>query len=254
MNEFIKQVIEERFASKAQQRMFFAKGKKSKKWRKWAKEFADDTDFSKLPERAEEEVQMDEIVDEDGNIARGDKPTDFNTKGVTALKTTDEFARATAGQMGGAGLDGGGNASRMMRYFGEQDQSVEMGEADMSKALGYEETMEQDKDYDEAKQYFETELGIPPDETEDRLNQMGYQSDYPKGKIRLIENPRQFVEDYLESIIPKKTKENDVVDRDNTEPKIMNPIIKKQIDVLRQTLKDNGISDRQLLQYLKDDE
>ncbi len=254
MDEFIKQVIEETFKSKKQQRYFFHKGKHSPKWKKMAKEFASKTDFSKLPERAEEEVQMDEIVDEDGNIAKGDKPTDFNTKGITSLKTSDEVARASTGQMGGAGLDGGGNASRMMRYFGEQDQSVEMGEADMSKALGYEETMEQDKDYNEAKQYFETELGIPPDETEDRLNQMGYESDYPKGKIRLIENPRQFVEDYLESIIPKKTKVDDMVDKDNAEPNILNPIIKKQIDVLRQTLKDNGISDRQIIQYLKDDE
>jgi len=254
MDEFIKQVIEEKFASKAQQRLFFARGKKSKKWRKWAKEFADDTDFSKLPERAEEEVQMDEIVDEDGNIAKGDIPTDFAKKGVTALKTTDEFARATAGQMGGAGLDGAGNAARMMRYFGEEDKSIEMGEADMSGALGYEETMEQDVDYDQAKQYFEDELGIPEDETEERLKQMGYESDYPNGKIRLIENPRQFVEDYLESIIPKKSKENDVVEKDDVEPKPINPIIKKQINVLKQTLKDNGISPKQLLNYLKDNE
>lgn len=247
MDEFIKEIIEERFASKAQQRLFFARGKKSKKWRKWAKEFADNTDFKKLPEKADEEIQkdIDEIVDENGNIATGDKPTDFATKGVTAAKTTDEFARASMGQMGGAGLDGGGNASRMMRYFGETD---------MSKALGYEETMEQDKDYEEAKQYFEKELGLPEDETEERLNQMGYESDYPTGKIRLIENPRQFVEDYLESVISKKTKENDVVDRDNTEPKILNPIIKKQIDVLKQTLKDNGISPRQFAEYLKNDE
>ena len=208
MDEFIKQVIEERFASKSQQRMFFAKAKNSKKWKKMAHEFADKTDFKKLPETAEEEVQkdIDEIVDENGDIATGDKPTDFATKGVTAAKTTDEFARASMGQMGGAGLDGGGNAARMMRYFGETD---------MSKALGYEETMEQDKDYDEAKQYFEKELGIPPDETEDRLNQMGYESNYPEGKIRLIENPKNFVEEYLESILPKKNKSNDVVEKDN---------------------------------------
>ena len=32
-NKFIKQVVEDKFDSKAQQRMFFARGKKSKKWR-----------------------------------------------------------------------------------------------------------------------------------------------------------------------------------------------------------------------------
>ena len=50
MNNFIKQVIEEKFASKAQQRFFYAKAnekgkpkKEKKKWSKWAKEFSDDT-------------------------------------------------------------------------------------------------------------------------------------------------------------------------------------------------------------------
>ncbi len=51
MNNFIKQVIEEKFASKAQQRFFYAQagkgGKKGKKWSKWAKEFSKDTDFKK---------------------------------------------------------------------------------------------------------------------------------------------------------------------------------------------------------------
>jgi hypothetical protein len=73
MNNFIKQVIEEKFASKAQQRYFYAQagkgGKKGKKWAKWAKEFSDDTDFEKIPEKVEEE-EIDEIVDEKGNIMR----------------------------------------------------------------------------------------------------------------------------------------------------------------------------------------
>jgi len=48
--------IEEEFASKAQAGYFFHKaaqgGKEGKKWKKMADEFAADTDFSKLPERA----------------------------------------------------------------------------------------------------------------------------------------------------------------------------------------------------------
>jgi len=57
MNNFIKQVIEEKFASKAQQRLFFAKAKggKNKKWSKWAKEFSDDTDYSKIPDKVKKE-------------------------------------------------------------------------------------------------------------------------------------------------------------------------------------------------------
>ena len=56
MNKFIKQVIEEKFASKKQQRYFYAKAndksiskKERKKWSKWAKEFSTDTDFEKIP-------------------------------------------------------------------------------------------------------------------------------------------------------------------------------------------------------------
>ena len=59
MNNFIKNIIEETFASKAQQRYFYAQagkgGKKGKKWAKWAKEFSDKTDFKKIPEKVEKE-------------------------------------------------------------------------------------------------------------------------------------------------------------------------------------------------------
>ena len=69
MNQFIKQVIEEKFVSKKQHKFFFAKAnekgvskKEKKKWGEWAKEFSDKTDFKKLPEKVEKETEMDEIV------------------------------------------------------------------------------------------------------------------------------------------------------------------------------------------------
>ena len=40
--------------------------KERKKWSKWAKEFSNDTDFKKLPDEVEKDV--DEIVDTKGNI------------------------------------------------------------------------------------------------------------------------------------------------------------------------------------------
>ena len=74
MNQFLKQVIEEKFVSKKQQRFFYAKAnekgaskKEKKKWSKWAKEFSDKTDFEKIPEKVEKETEVDEIVDADGN-------------------------------------------------------------------------------------------------------------------------------------------------------------------------------------------
>jgi Fe-S cluster biosynthesis and repair protein YggX len=53
--DIVKKIISEKFASKAQQRFFYAMAdkdtKKGKKFKKWAKEFSDDTDFDKLPEK-----------------------------------------------------------------------------------------------------------------------------------------------------------------------------------------------------------
>lgn len=52
--------IEEKFASKAQAKLFYAKakegGKEGKKWKKMADEYSSKTDFSKLPEKVEERV------------------------------------------------------------------------------------------------------------------------------------------------------------------------------------------------------
>ena len=53
--QIVKKIISEKFASKAQQRYFYAMAdndtNKGKKFKKWAKEFSDDTDFDKLPEK-----------------------------------------------------------------------------------------------------------------------------------------------------------------------------------------------------------
>jgi hypothetical protein len=52
--------IEEKFASKAQAKYFYAKaregGKEGKKWKKMADEFASKTDFSKIPEKVNERI------------------------------------------------------------------------------------------------------------------------------------------------------------------------------------------------------
>ena len=57
--DIIRKLISEKFASKAQQRFFYAMAdkdtKKGRKFKKWAKEFSDDTDFDDLPEKVSEE-------------------------------------------------------------------------------------------------------------------------------------------------------------------------------------------------------
>lgn len=53
--DIVKKIISEKFASKAQQRFFYAMAdkdtKKGKEFKKWSKEFSDDTNFDKLPEK-----------------------------------------------------------------------------------------------------------------------------------------------------------------------------------------------------------
>ena len=256
MNNFIKQVIEEKFASKAQQRYFYAQagkgGKKGKKWSKWAKEFSDKTDFDKIPDKVKEE-EVDEIVDELGNIEKGNRPTNLSTKGVTSNRTSDEVAKDTRPQQGNYGT----KISNFVRYPIEETLTKEqVMEIAMKDALGYEETLGVDADYDEAEQYFEKELGLPDEEVKDRMGKMGYDENLPEDKVRLVENPKKFIEEYIESILSKKKIDNDIVSKESeqTEEKEINPIVLKQLKSLKSSLESNKLTVNDILKHLKDNE
>jgi hypothetical protein len=243
MNNFIKQVIEEKFASKKQQRYFYAKAsdeslpkKERKKWSKWAKEFSDKTDFKNLPNETEEK-EVDEIVDNLGNIGRGKKPKNFNTKGITSNSITDKVVRVGAGSMGTHGVHG---THTSLRYWAE---------ADMSKALGFDDTMGVDANYDDAENHFEDELGLDPEETKERLKQMGYDEKLKGDKVRLVENPKKFIEEYIDSLLNKKNQLNDIVSN-----KEINPILLKQIKSLKNSLESNDLSVEDIIKYLKENE
>jgi hypothetical protein len=254
MNNFIKHIIEEEFASKAQQRFFYAKAKEKdapkkekKKWSKWANEFSSKTDFEKIPEKVDKEkkdpnqteLEFNEIVDDKGNIQRSKKPTNLTSKGITQDKTSDETAKMATGQMGSYG---GSGAQPYRRYWGESD---------MSKSLGFDDTMGKDATMDDAEDHFEKNLGMDDSDTEERLSQMGYDKSLPKDKVRLVENPKKFVEEYIESLIQKKTLNNDIVSDDKKE---LNPIIKKQINSLKQTMDSNNLTVDDVVKYLKNNE
>lgn len=250
MNNFIKQVIEEKFASKAQQRFFYAKAnekgaskKEKKKWGKWAKEFSDKTDYEKIPDKVENEVEVDEIVDKNGNIARSKKSTDANTKGITSNKTTDEVVKTARGQSGSYHTSGTQNYTR---YWGESD---------ISKALGAKDTIIQDLPYDDAKDHMEDDLGLDDSEAEERLAQMGYDKKLPDDKVRLVENPKKFMEEYIESVLKSKGKDNDIVPKEEEiEEKEINPIILKQLKSLKNSLQSHNLSVNDIMKHLKDNE
>jgi len=248
MNNFIKQVIEEKFASKAQQRFFYAKAnekgkpkKEKKKWSKWAKEFSDKTDYDEIPNKVEKEEEVDEIVDAAGNFATSKKPTNFNTKGITQDSTNDEAGLTMAGQSSISPKLGMG----FRRYWGESD---------MSKALGAEDTIMDDANYEEAKKKF-IELGVTdPKELEDRLGQMGYDPKLPDDKVRLVENPKKFMEEYIDNLLKQKGKDNDVLSKEEEVEEIeINPIVAKQIKSLKNSMKTYGLKPDHILKGLKDD-
>ena len=255
MNNFIKQVIEEKFASKAQQRFFYAKAKggKNKKWSKWAKEFSDKTDYSKIPDKVEKEEEVDEIVDAHGNIARGKKPTDLNSKGVSSDSTSDEVVRTGKGMMGNYGMT---KVQNYTRFWGEGKLTKgELIEIAMKDALGFDATMGVDADYEEAEEYFEKDLGLDSEETKDRMDQMGYDEDLPDDKIRLVEDPKKFMEEYLESILKSKSKENDVLEKEKPEeePKEINSVLQRQLKSLKNSMETYGLTADDIVNHLKKD-
>jgi hypothetical protein len=89
----------------------------------------------------------------------------------------------------------------------------------------------------------------------ERLEAMGYDPKL-KGtdKVRLIENPKKFMEEYIESVV-KKRKDNDLVSKvgEQDEEKEINPIIKRQIDSLRDSLESNGLTADDIIKHLKKD-
>lgn len=245
MDEFIKNIIEETFASKKQQRYFYAKAndkslskKERNKWSKWAKEFSSKTDFEEIPDVAETEV--DEIVDKNGNVARLKTPVTKSAKG-SSNKTTDEVVKTAAGSMGTHGVHG---THTSLRYWAESD---------MSKALGFKDTLGKDEDLEDAEEYFEKELGMDDKETEERLSSYGYDDNLSGDKVRLIENPKKFINDYVESVLSKRTSNSELVTKDQNEEigKDLNPIVKKQIKSLKNTMAKNDISLSDIVKLLK---
>ena len=249
MDKYVKNIIEETFASKKQQRFFYAKAgdkslskKERSKWSKWAKEFSSKTDFEEIPNEVESEV--DEIVDDKGNVSRKKVPVSKDSKGNTK-KTTDQVVKTGGGSMGIHGVHG---THTSLRYWAE---------ADMSKALGFEKTLGQDADKEDAEDYFEKELGMSEPEADERLSSYGYDDNLEGDKVRLIENPKKFIQDYVESVLSKKSTSDDLVKKDQTEDieKNLNPIVKKQLTALKNTLVKNNLSVKDVLKLLdKDDE
>ena len=125
----------------------------------------------------------------------------------------------------------------------------------MKDALGFEATMGNDADYEEAEEYFEKDLGLDSEEAEDRMDQMGYDKNLPDDKVRLVENPKKYMEEYIESILKGKSKDNDVLEKEKeeVEPKEIHPIIKRQLNSLKNSMDSHGLTADDVINYIKKD-
>lgn len=92
-SQIVKKIISEKFASKAQQRLFYAMAdkdtKKGKKFKKWAKEFSDDTDFDELPEKVSKKKKKRESVNP--KMKKGDLMEYINSKKILNEQDREMF-------------------------------------------------------------------------------------------------------------------------------------------------------------------
>ena len=144
------------------------------------------------------------------------------------------------------------NRQNILNFYGSRLElkldSSELYDFELSKTQG---------DYDDAKDHFEDDLGLTDDEAEERLAKMGYDEKLKNtDKVRLVENPKKFMEEYIESILAKKSKDSEIVsnDGDQMEEKEINPIVAKQLKSLKNSLKSHNLSINDIMKHLKDNE
>jgi hypothetical protein len=274
MNNFIEQVIEETFVSKRQSELTMKNNSiaKPKKKEKKEQKLSDEVHNGQIDEKTKKIQQpsshdkgntkvyptrptpwsksvkkptrkeVEEIVDADGNIQTGDEPGNPNAY-IRSKKTTDQVAKATMGQMGSFGVLGGATgANKTLKYWAE---------ADMSKALGNEIKNDSDKDLEDATEYFEKDLEVgDEDEAKERAKQMGFDGNLPDGQIRLVEDPRKYIEEYL----AKKGRDGELVKKHPIEStkKVITPIIRRQLGSMKQALKSNNLTVSDITEYLED--
>ena len=137
-------------------------------------------------------------------------------------------------------------------YYGESVDD-EISEVDLSGAFGYEETKNMDgkKTY----KYMVDKLGVEPDEAKDRTKQFG-KDPYGKStkkkkkgsidKMTLSEFKKGNILKMVEDLLVNKGNNNDI-----QTSKDVNPIIQKNIKMLKTQAEKNGLSLNDLIKMLK---
>jgi hypothetical protein len=95
--------------------------------------------------------------------------------------------------------------------------------------------------------HFTKNLGLPEDEAKERLSAMGYIPN-EEDLVRLIENPKDYIRNYVESVLVDKTKNSEIMDKKEIK---INPLILKQIESLKNSLSKNNIPVEKIINLLK---
>jgi len=186
-----------------------------------------------------QEGEIDELIDFDGTMLNSKVP--ILDPHVTPKKTTDQTVKASRTSQDPYALG-------FRRYVGEED---------LSKAFGWEET--KDMGAKETIDYLEKELGV--DNAEERALEMGKDPDLEDKKkpgsdmrLRLQEKEKMFTKEEIlkmkEDIFVNKNVDNDI----QPVGKTMSKIILRNLDALKKLAKKEGVSPSQLAKYLKDEQ
>jgi hypothetical protein len=258
MNKIIENIVNESFKSKAQQRLFYANAnddkkstKEKRKWKKLATEFSKKTDYKEIPDKVED---IEEIVDELGVIGRSKKPTNFNSKFTRSMKTNDQKAKETSGQMGTFMIGGTNQPPRIYAWEGKMLKKNIL-EVDLSGNLGADGTILKDLPYDKALKYFMKNLGLSKEDSIEKMKKLGYSDKLPDDKVIMVENPKKFIEEYVDELLKNKNNYRDLISKEEEIEEVeINPIVKRQISSLKNTMKTYGIKPQQVLKNLTDSE
>jgi len=197
-------------------------------------------EWEKLTQDGEkQEGEIDELIDFDGTMLNSKVP--ILDPHVTPKKTTDQTVKASRTSQDPYALG-------FRRYVGEED---------LSKAFGWEET--KDMGAEETIDYLEKELGV--DNAEERALEMGKDPDLEDKKnpgsdmrLRLQEKEKMFTKEEIlkmkEDIFVNKNVDNDI----QPVGKTMSKIILRNLDALKKLAKKEGVSPSQLAKYLKDEQ
>ena len=98
-------------------------------------------------------------------------------------------------------------------------------------------------------------LGLTREKALDKMVDLGYNEDLPKGQVIMVENPKKYIEEYIDELLKKKNNNDDLVSKDEEIEEVeINPIVKRQINSLKNSMKTYGLKPDHIMKGLKDDE